>query len=67
MGKYQNLIAIRPTTYRRFQAFYDEMAEPKASRTAIISEVLENWLSSQGATADPYDYDPAQLDLFDEK
>lgn len=67
MAKYQNLIAIRPTTYRRFQAFYNEMAEPKASRTAIISEVLENWLSSQGATADPYDYDPDQLDLFDEK
>jgi hypothetical protein len=64
MAKYQNLVAIRPTTYRRFQSFYEKMPEPKASRTLIISELLEMWLTSQGAAADPSYCDPAQLDLF---
>lgn len=64
MAKYQNLVAIRPTTYRRFQSFYEKMPEPKASRTLMISELLEVWLTSQGAAADPSFCDPAQLDLF---
>ena len=64
MAKYQNLVAIRPTTYRRFQSFYEKMPEPKASRTLIISELLEMWLTNQGAAADPSFCDPAQLDLF---
>lgn len=63
-SKYQNLIAVRPTTYRRFQAFYDSMPEPRASRTTIVSDLLEMWLTSQGAAVDPSFCDPGQLDLF---
>lgn len=66
MAKYQNLVAIRPTTYRRFQSFYEKMPEPKASRTLIISQLVEIWLTNQGAAADPSFCDPDQLDLFND-
>lgn len=64
MGKYQNLVAIRPSTYRRFKFFYEGMATPKMSQTALISKILETFLDGEGAALDYFEADPDQIELF---
>lgn len=64
MAKYQNLVALSPSVYRRWQSYYSSMAEPKASRTAILSQILTEWLDGEGAPLDSMAPEPGQMELF---